>query len=80
MADTIKSSESLKVVFDFYDGDDRTVSLDNPKIGLTATEIKAVGTLAKNTQPIIGDKGSAAVVGISSAKIVGKTTRQLDLN
>ena len=79
MADTIKSSNELKMEFGFYDGDTRTVTLDNPKPNLTATDIKAVGTLAKNSNPIIGDKGGARVVGINTAKIVEKTDYNLDL-
>jgi len=80
MADTIKSSNELKMEFGFYDGDTRTVTLENPKPSLTANDIKAVATLAKNTQPIIGDKGGARVVGINSAKVFEKTDYNLDLN
>lgn len=80
MADTIKGSNELKLVFGFYDNDTRTVTIENPKSNLTAANIKAVGTLAKNTNPIIGDKGGAHVVGINSAKIVEKTRTQLDLS
>lgn len=80
MADKVTSSNELKLVFGFYDNDTRTVTLDNPRPDLTAADIKAVGTLAKNTNPIIGDKGGARVVGINSAKIVEKTRYQLDLS
>ena len=79
MADTVKSASELKVVFDFYDGDDRTLTLQNPKSNLTATQVKAVGTLAASTNPIIGDKGGAAVVGIKSATKKIKTVTYLDL-
>lgn len=79
MADTVKSSSELKMVFDFYDGDDRTLTLQNPKSNLTATQIKAVGTLAATSQPIIGDKAGAAVVGIKSAVKKTKTVTKLDL-
>ncbi len=79
MADTVKSSNDLKMEFGFYDGDTRTVTLENPRPDLTAADIKAVGTLAKNTNPIIGDKGGARVVGINTAKIFEKTDYNLDL-
>ena len=80
MADTVKTSRELKTEFGFYDNDTRTVTLENPRTDLTAADIKAVATLAANTQPIIGDKGGARVVGINSAKIVEKTVVTLDLN
>ena len=80
MADKITSSNELKMVFSFYDNDTRTVSIENPRSDLTAADIKEVGTLAKNTNPIIGDKGGAHVVGISSAKVVEKTNIKLDLS
>ena len=79
MADTVKSSSELKMVYDFYDGDDRTMTLSNPRSDLTVTQIKAVGTLAATTHPIIGDKGGAACVGIKSAKTLQKTVTNLDL-
>ena len=80
MADTIKSSNELKLEAGFYDNDTRTITLDNPKTGLTKADIVAVGTLAASTQPIIGDKGSAAFVKFNSAKILEKTVTQLDLS
>lgn len=80
MADKVTSSNELKMVFSFYDNDTRTVSVENPRPDLTAADILEVGTLAKNTNPIIGDKGGARVIGISSAKIVEKTRTQLDLS
>ena len=79
MADTIKSSSELKLVYGFYDSDDRTMTLQNPKSNLTAAQIKAVGTLAATTNPIIGDKAGAACVGIKSAKTLQKTVTYLDL-
>lgn len=80
MADTIKSSTELKLEAGFYDNDTRVITLENPRDDLTSDDILAVETLAKNTQPIIGDKGSAAFVKFNSAKIVDKTITQLDLS
>ena len=79
MADTVKSSSELKMVFAFEDNDDRTVTIQNPSDDLDADDIKAVSTLAKNTNPIVGDKTGAACVGIKSAKSVQKTITHLDL-
>ncbi len=78
-ADTITSSNQLKVVMEFYDADNRTITLDNPQSTLTAATINDVVNWAKTNQPIIGDKAGASVVGASSAKIVEKTVAKLDL-
>lgn len=80
MADTTKSTRELKIEFGFYDGDTRTQTLENPRNDLTATDINDLAQLAVSTQPIIGDKGGARVVGINSAKIVEKSVVTLDLN
>lgn len=80
MADTVKSSNELKLEFGFYDNDTRTVTLENPRNDLTKADILDVANFAKSTNPIIGDKGGAHVVGINSAKIFEKTVTQLDLS
>ena len=77
--DTITSSRELKVVAEFYDADNRTLSLDNPKTNLTATDINGVIDWAKINQPIIGDKAGASLVGASKAQIIEKTVNKLDL-
>ena len=79
MADRVTSSNELKLVAGFYDGDTRAMTIDDPKGDLTATQIKAVGTTLKNTAAIIGDKAGAAFTGFVSAKKSQKTTTQLDL-
>lgn len=79
MADTIKSSNELKMVAGFYDDDDRTITIQNPKTNLVAADIKAFETVAKNTQAILGDKTGAAFVSIKSAKTLQKTKTDLDL-
>lgn len=79
MADTIKSSNELKMVAGFYDSDDRTITLQNPKANLAKADIKTFETVASTTQAIIGDKTGAAFVGIKSAKTVQKTKTDLDL-
>lgn len=77
--DTITSSREGKLVVEFYDGDNRTISIDNPKSDLTATQINNVVNYIKENQPIIGDKTGASVVGASSYKTIEKTERKLDL-
>lgn len=80
MADTIKSSDELKIEFGFADYDTRTVTLPDPKSSVAKADIKALETLAVSTKPIIGDKGGADVVGINRAKVYEKTEIKLDLS
>lgn len=79
MADKVSQVRELKLEAGFYDGDTRTIAIDNPVANVTAAQIKAVGTTLKTTQALIGDKTGAAFVGINSAKVVRKKVTNLDL-
>lgn len=79
MADIVKNTSELKLVAGFYDGDTRTLTLDNPIGSLSAADIHAVETTMKTSQPIIGDKGGANFVGFQKAEIINRTRTILDL-
>lgn len=78
--DTITSSREGKLVVEFYDSDNRTVTFDNPRNDLTAADVNAVVNYMKTNQPVIGDKTGASIVGASSYKTVEKTNTKLDLS
>ena len=79
--DTVTSSSELKIVMEFYDSDNRTITMDNPIPTLTSAEVNAVVDWMKTNQPIVGDKSnSASLVGASSCKAIDKTVTQLDLS
>lgn len=79
MADTVKSASTLKLESYYSDGDTRAIDVDNPKDNLTAAQINAVGTVGKNTQVLLGDKGGAAFVRFNSAHKISSTRTELDL-
>ena len=79
-ADTITSSREGKLVVEFYDSDNRTLTIDNPKTNLTAARINTFVEQLKTDQPLISDKTGASIVGASSFKIVEKTETKLDLS
>lgn len=79
MADITKTKGTLQLVAEFTDGDDRTLSLDNPKATLTAAEINAVSAYAKTNNILIGDKAGAEFSRFKSAKKIAQTTKYLDL-
>lgn len=77
MADVTKTSKILSLVAEFTDGDDRTLNLDNPVDGLTATRINALNTYASGV--LIGDKEQAAFQRFKSAKVKTTSVTYLDL-
>lgn len=78
--DTITSSREGNLVIEFYDSDNRTIKIDNPRNDLTAADVNAVVAAMKTSQPIIGDKTGASIVGASSFEILEKTETKLDLS
>ena len=79
MADTVKSSNQLKLVAAFSDGDDRTIAVDDPKTGLTKDDINDELFISAAKNVLVGDKAGAPFVGWKSAKVVEQTTVNLDL-
>lgn len=77
--DKVTTANELKLDFAFYDGDNRVVTLDNPRDDITVAQLLALGNTAKTTGALIGDKAGTACVGLRGAKTVSKTTTQLDL-
>lgn len=78
--DTIKSSSELKLECGFYDGDTRTLTVDNPAGGLSAGDIHGYENLIKTKNLLIGDKTGAAFVGFNKARTLDKTTIDVDLS
>ena len=80
MADVIKTRGTLQLVAGFADGDDRTITLENPKITVTPSAINAAAAFAKANNLILGDKEAADFTRFKSAKKVATTTLYLDLS
>lgn len=79
MADTYKTTYSIKMKFGFADGDTRVVSLENPRRDLQASEIHELSQFIKNNNLLIGDKYGADSAGILYADIVESTKMVLDI-
>ncbi len=78
MADTIKSVSELKIDYAFYDGDSRTVTVENPKDELPVNLVHNMVDKFVEGKVIIGDKNSAHITGINSLKRVDTTRAWLD--
>lgn len=79
MADKITQVSELKLVAKFNDNDTRTITVDNPKSGLTASQINAVAAVGVSTQAILGDRGAAGFNSFTEARTITKKTTNLDL-
>ena len=77
MADTTKTTKQLKLVAGFIDGDDRTISLDNPRDSITAADISAMDSIAAGV--IFGDKAGATFKEWKSAAVIDTTVTTLDI-
>lgn len=71
--DTIISSSELKLLCLFDDDDTRTLTLENPRNDLTASDIQSIENDMVINQPIIGDKTGANFVKFKRAYTVDKT-------
>lgn len=77
--DTTTAIESLKLEFVFVDGDDRSLTIRNPKSNITSSEIGELQTFLQTTNVIIGDKAAGTFGRIRKAARITQTTRKLDL-
>lgn len=77
MSDTVKTSNSLQLVAEFIDGDTRTITLDNPRENLTATDIDNLNPVM--IAGLVGDKAGSQFYRWKTAAKVGKVTTELDI-
>ena len=78
MADTITTSQELKIVAGFVDGDERTLRFSDPKSTITAAQIEALNASASSV--LIGDKYGAPFNMFLDAEIVNKTITKVDIS
>lgn len=78
MADSISTSLDLRIVAGFADGDERTITLSDPKSTITAAQINALNASASSV--LIGDKYGAPFLMMKDAEYVSKTVTKLDLS
>lgn len=78
MADTIKTTNDLKILVGFVDEDDRTITINNPKSDLTWNDIASLESAAANV--LIGDKYAAKFSRVKIAKYVDTTITTLDIS
>lgn len=79
LSDVYKSTYEIKMKFGFADGDTRSISLDNPKNNLQASQIHELSNFVKNNNLLIGDKFGADSAGILYADIIESTKITLDI-
>ncbi len=79
MADITKTTNKLSILTSYSDGDTRTITLDNPKASIAASEIDSLNAFIADNNLLIGDKSGANFTAITEARIIETTTKYLDL-
>lgn len=77
MSDSVSTTRELKIIAGFTDGDDRTITIVNPKNNITETQIKSLTTLCQ--QALVGDARQATFDKFLQAYYYNKTTTKFDL-
>lgn len=80
MPDITATSETLKIENLFVDGDTRTITLKNPRTGITSQDIRDLESFMQANSIIIGDKYSGTFGKIGSVTKVTENKTYLDLN
>lgn len=78
MADIVTQSSTLKIENLFVDGDTRTITLKNPKSGITTGEITSLESFMRTNNIIIGDKYGGTFGRIQSVNKIDETRINLD--
>lgn len=85
MADVTVQKNVLTLTAAFTDGDDRTITLDNPTAAIASGDsvasatIKDLSDFIRHNQVILGDKAKADFTRIGAAKVTKGTTVYFDL-
>ena len=79
MADTTKTASVLNIECSFLDGDTRTITLKNPRTGISASDIASLETFIQENNLVIGDRANSDFRKIKKAFIRHTTTTNLDL-
>lgn len=84
MADKTTTTNELKIANLFVDSDTRTITLKNPRAGISTADITALETLILNgaeaNSLLIGDKYGSDFKRIQEVRKVSKTTTDYDLS
>ena len=80
MADVTKTSRSLIIENVFVDGDTRSVTLKNPRLDISESQITDLNNFLQETNILIGDKNSATFGRIRKVTRRNSTTTYLDIS
>ena len=77
MADVTKSEKTLSITGEFTDGDDRKITMPNPRNNLTWADIEALNASASAV--LIGDRAAANFYRFKDAEITERSVTTYDL-
>ena len=80
MADKIINTNTLSILAEFVDGDNRTINLENPNTAINlAAQVVNLDNYLQTSQVIAGDKTGANFSGFKTAKLINKQVTKFDL-
>lgn len=80
MADKLKTTRTMTLLAGFADGDDRTITIENPNASINlAAAVVDLEKYLKENSVIIGDKAGAEFTSFKTAKLVTKSVTKLDI-
>lgn len=80
MAEVITESSQLKMEAYFVDGDTRTITLKNPRGGLSAADIEDVQNYIRLNNLIVGDKMGGTFGKFEKVTKIRETKQTMDFN
>lgn len=80
MADTSTTTRECRIKMYFVDGDDRMLTLKDPKANIASSDIASLQTWMQTNQPVVGDKLGAAFGKIISATKITKVETAYDID
>lgn len=80
MADTLQTTQTLKIDNLFVDGDTRVITLKNPKQNISTSDINALQNFMQANNVIVGDRYEGTFGRIESVTRVTEQRTTLDLS
>ena len=79
MANITSTRSYLQMTQEFTDGDDRLLTLENPKATITPAEVEELSDFMLTNKITIGDRRGADFLRIKDARVITSTTTIYDL-
>lgn len=76
--DTVTTKSTLQNIFEFADGDTRTINIDDPNDSIDAAAVQTWADFAIDNQIFLGDKTGALPTALKSSKKLDATATKMN--